>query len=335
MIATPGDRLAASLNRAAAVALLCVGVTTCGDSTSTAPTQPTPPPGRWLGAERIDGEPPDFPSCNPPLAPVVAADASGGIVASWLSGCRIWASVTGRGQAWGRPAELATIFPYVPPTWIWEPTLAANSGGIALIAWAAQDRTGDASSSRDATGRPRGPSSGALTKARRRSSRHPTPRRCRWTAPETASPSGTRQQSSPPGSSPPRPRGFDRSMRQCRRHLVGARVGPDSCVGEPLRDCVPLTNGRGRCRWLWGEATGPSIAPHVRPHSSVLVLARRLALAPSRRLHSTRFPGRAPAPGARTPRRASGVPGPTATPGHRRRHRTRLRDPRPEVVGKP
>lgn len=141
MIAAPRNRSTASLWRTAAVSFLCVVVTTCGDSTSTAPTQPTPPPGRWLGAERIDGEPPDFPSCNPPLAPVVAADASGGIVASWLSGCRVWVSTTSRGQAWGRPGQLATIAANVPPSWIWEPTLAANSAGVALVAWAAEDRT--------------------------------------------------------------------------------------------------------------------------------------------------------------------------------------------------
>jgi hypothetical protein len=70
----------------------------------------------------------------------VAADASGGIVASWLSGCRVWVSTTSRGQAWGRPGQLATIAADVPPSWIWEPTLAANSAGIALVAWAAQDR---------------------------------------------------------------------------------------------------------------------------------------------------------------------------------------------------
>lgn len=141
VIATPRGRPAASLGAPLAVALFCVVFSACGDSSSTAPSEPTPPPGRWLGAERIDGEPPDFASCNPPLAPVVATDASGGIVASWLSGCRVWVSTTSRGQAWGRPGQLATIAADVPPSWIWEPTLAANSAGTALVAWGAQDRT--------------------------------------------------------------------------------------------------------------------------------------------------------------------------------------------------
>jgi hypothetical protein len=135
------NRSTPSLLRTVVVSLLGTALSACGDSTSTAPPQPTPSFGHWLGAERIDGEPPDFPSCNAALGPVVATDANGGIVASWLSGCRIWAAVTGPGQDWSRPAELATILPDAAPNWMWEPTLAANSDGIGLVAWAAQDRT--------------------------------------------------------------------------------------------------------------------------------------------------------------------------------------------------
>lgn len=40
-----------------------------------------------------------------------------------------------------RGRDYAAARQLVSPTWMWEPTLAANSAGIAIVAWAAEDRT--------------------------------------------------------------------------------------------------------------------------------------------------------------------------------------------------
>jgi hypothetical protein len=116
--------------------LLCVVVSTCGDSSSTAPTQPTPPPGRWLGAQKIDAGPPPGTSGANATAPRVGMDAAGGAVADFLSAEAIWATRAARGQAWGSPSLLGELPPGAASNALWEPSLAVNRGGVALVTWA-------------------------------------------------------------------------------------------------------------------------------------------------------------------------------------------------------
>lgn len=139
MIPTPSALSALSLGRTAGLILLCVMVSTCGDSSSTAPTQPTPPPGRWLGAQTIDAGPPPGTSGTNAIAPRVGMDAAGGAVADFLSAEAIWATRAARGQAWGSPSLLGELPPGAASNALWEPSLAVNRGGVALVTWATQE----------------------------------------------------------------------------------------------------------------------------------------------------------------------------------------------------
>ena len=96
-------------------------------------------PGRWAGAQRIDGSAPTNPNCNGAIAPVAGMDASGRAVATWLSDCSIWVAGASRGQAWGPPSPLGGLPPGSPANWLWEPGLAVNRGGVALVVWATQE----------------------------------------------------------------------------------------------------------------------------------------------------------------------------------------------------
>jgi hypothetical protein len=77
---------------------------------------------------------------------------------------------------------------------------------------------------------------------------------------------------------------------------VASAVEPAPRRPLRARRSSPLRDGEAALR-------GPITRPYLRSPLS------------SRRLHSIIFPVRAPAPGARTPRRASGAPGPTASSG--------------------
>ena len=119
--------------------LLGVAVAACGDSTSTAPAEPSPAPGRWLGAQTIDGAPPTLANCNGAIAPITGMDASDRAVATWLSDCAIAVAGTSQGQPWSPPSPLGGLPPGAPANWLWDPALAVNHGGIALVAWATQE----------------------------------------------------------------------------------------------------------------------------------------------------------------------------------------------------
>ena len=66
-------------------------------------------------------------------------DASGRAVATWLSDCSIWVAGASRGQPWGPPSPLGGLPPGAPANWLWEPGLAVNRGGVALVVWATQE----------------------------------------------------------------------------------------------------------------------------------------------------------------------------------------------------
>ena len=66
-------------------------------------------------------------------------DASGRAVATWLSDCSIWVAGASRGQTWGPPSPLGGLPPGAPANWLWEPGLAVNRGGVALVVWATQE----------------------------------------------------------------------------------------------------------------------------------------------------------------------------------------------------
>jgi hypothetical protein len=87
----------------------------------------------------IDGGPPANPSCNGATAPVAGMDASGRTLATWLSDCLVAVAGTSRGQAWGPPSPLGGLPPGAPSSWLWEPGLAVNRAGVALVVWATQE----------------------------------------------------------------------------------------------------------------------------------------------------------------------------------------------------
>ena len=136
--ARPG-RSTSSRVRASVAALLCLAAAACGDSGPTTPPASTPAPGRWVGAQRIDGSAPTNPNCNGAIAPVAGMDASGRAVATWLSDCFIWVAGASRGQPWGPPSPLGGLPPGAPANWLWDPALAVNRGGVALVVWATQE----------------------------------------------------------------------------------------------------------------------------------------------------------------------------------------------------
>ena len=139
MRAVRRDRSGLSRGRACVSALLCLAAAACGDSGPTTRPAPTPAPGRWLGAQVIDGAPPTNPSCNGAVTPVAGMDASGRTVATWLSDCLIAVAGTSQGQPWGPPSPLGSLPPGAPSNWLWEPGLAVNRAGVALVVWATQE----------------------------------------------------------------------------------------------------------------------------------------------------------------------------------------------------
>ena len=66
-------------------------------------------------------------------------DASGRTIATWLSDCLISVAGASRGQPWGPPSPLGGLPPGAPANWLWDPALAVNRGGVALVAWATQE----------------------------------------------------------------------------------------------------------------------------------------------------------------------------------------------------
>ena len=132
-------RSTSSRGRTSVAALLCLAATACGDSGPTTPPTPTPVPGRWLGAQVIDGGAPTLANCNGAMAPVGGMDGSGRTTASWLSDCLIEVAATSLGQPWGPPSPLGGLPPGSPANWLWEPGLAVNRGGVALVVWATQE----------------------------------------------------------------------------------------------------------------------------------------------------------------------------------------------------
>jgi len=115
--------------------LMLLLTTGCGEPTS---PEPTPPPGRWTGAERIGGTPEAVPSCNITQSPRVGMDAGGGAMAAWLSECAIWTARYLPGQGWTQPQAIAGLLPGAAANWLWEPTLAVSDDGSALVVWATQ-----------------------------------------------------------------------------------------------------------------------------------------------------------------------------------------------------
>jgi hypothetical protein len=87
----------------------------------------------------IDGSAPTNPNCNGANAPTAGMDASGRTLAAWLSGCVIAVASSAQGQPWGAPSPLGALPAGAPANWLWEPALAVNGGGGALVAWAAQE----------------------------------------------------------------------------------------------------------------------------------------------------------------------------------------------------
>jgi hypothetical protein len=70
-------------------------------------------------------------------------DARGGAMAAWLSDCSVWVARYERAQGWLRPEVVGTLPAGAPANWIWEPALAMNPSGIALVVWTTQVTAGE------------------------------------------------------------------------------------------------------------------------------------------------------------------------------------------------
>jgi hypothetical protein len=112
--------------------LLCPS---CGSPTS---PEATASPGRWTGAQRIGGTPEAIPNCNNTQLPEVGMDGRGGALAAWLSECAIWTARYTPGQGWAPPEAVGGLPAGAPANWLWEPVLAVNDSGNALVVWATQ-----------------------------------------------------------------------------------------------------------------------------------------------------------------------------------------------------
>jgi hypothetical protein len=66
-------------------------------------------------------------------------DAGGGAMAAWLSECAIWTARYVPGQGWMQPEAIAGLPVGAAPNWLWEPLLAVNDTGTALVVWATED----------------------------------------------------------------------------------------------------------------------------------------------------------------------------------------------------
>jgi len=119
-----------------------LGLVGCG-SPSTSPDSPVPDKGRWLGAEAIGNTPEPKPDCNPPLSPQLAMNGHGSAVAAWLSDCSVWTARYEPGQGWRQPEIVGSLPPGAPANWMWEPMLAVNDAGTALVVWTTQVTAGE------------------------------------------------------------------------------------------------------------------------------------------------------------------------------------------------
>jgi hypothetical protein len=116
--------------------LLFLVTVNCGGPPSPASS---PSPGRWAGAQRIGGTPEPVPNCNPVESPQVGMDGRGGAMAAWLSECAIWTARYVPGQGWLQPEAIAGLPVGAAANWLWEPLLAVNDSGTALVVWATED----------------------------------------------------------------------------------------------------------------------------------------------------------------------------------------------------
>jgi hypothetical protein len=128
-------RLASLAAAGAAAAVLGLGA--CGGSEGSDPS-PEPSPGRWLGAETIDGGAPAGTSGTNALEPRAGMDDDGGAVAAFLSDDAIWAARATAAGGWSVATRLGGRPAGAPSNWLWEPTLAVNANGAAVVAWATQ-----------------------------------------------------------------------------------------------------------------------------------------------------------------------------------------------------
>jgi hypothetical protein len=119
-----------------------VGSVGCGDS-STSPDPSATPAGRWVGAQPIGNSPEPKPNCSLGLSPELAMDARGGAMAAWLSDCSIWVARYEPAQGWLRPEIIGSLPAGAPANWIWEPALAVNDAGAALVVWTTQVTAGE------------------------------------------------------------------------------------------------------------------------------------------------------------------------------------------------
>jgi len=122
------------------VASICLAG--CGDSSVTPDPGPTPE-GRWVGAAPIGDSPEAKPGCIQGTAPRLGMDARGAAMAAWLSDCSIWVARYEPGQGWLRPEAVGSLPEGAPANWIWEPALAVNGAGTALVVWTTQVSAGE------------------------------------------------------------------------------------------------------------------------------------------------------------------------------------------------